>query len=643
MSASSLSGTLIVKGHPGSEIRVLDEDFNLKGRGTVLLKVDLLPGLYIVNWKTAEVTQRDIVRVHEGRERIVDAPAPPTSSLTELPPEQETALSDALLPSEIHRGADVIVLFDGRGVSAPGNLGIRLYAADAAGTAMRSDRQAVRNAQTATGDFIARVYHVSPGLYRLQYRGTTGDTLTQSVPAMAGRQTVLLLRLAEAHVLVSSEEALETNTHVGVEAALSTIVSIAAGEPVRTHLEATRTASILLNDLANNRSSLGEDLMRLLEGAKCDPLLKLYAAAVIVNRLDLETSPTLDASYPTKPSERRSFRAQWLRRAEALLPRRRRKGVPDDFVVIKRRCAEELKGSEKLPTLASPPLLQVSWRWAIKGSFSNPRAIPESFSFRGVEQGAVTSPPWLVWRPAAAKAGAATTVKMPGLKKTLGLLAESTSRLISMSGQSTQSRDPLSYLPSDSSSLANTAFQVAGQGTRPNDLSQQVAETVQVSARTLRSAAEQALTDVNRAIETYQSGQSLELMVRGTGGSTPPPLRRPVVDPDDPQRARFGGQSEANGARLSATFKSIKGNADEIEVLVKATVKTPIENEVAEFFLHDSFEPNYVIVPLDGKVARLQFRAYGGFTVGAWLPSRSTELELDLQQAPKAPSIIRNR
>ena len=145
MSASSPTGTLIVNGYPGSEIRVLDQDFNLKGRGTVLLRVDLVPGLYIVNWKTAEVTQKDVVRVHEGRERIVDAPAPPAAPLTELPPEQEATFSDALRPSEIHRGADVVVLLDGRRVSAPGDLGIRLYAADASGTAMRSDRQAVRN------------------------------------------------------------------------------------------------------------------------------------------------------------------------------------------------------------------------------------------------------------------------------------------------------------------------------------------------------------------------------------------------------------------------------------------------------------------------------------------------------------------
>ena len=73
-------------------------------------------------------------------------------------------------------------------------------------------------------------------------------------------------------------------------------LTIAATEPVRGHLEASRTATILISDVASNRTSLGEDLWRVIEGAKSD-LLKIYAAALIIKQVDLNRPPTLDFSY----------------------------------------------------------------------------------------------------------------------------------------------------------------------------------------------------------------------------------------------------------------------------------------------------------------------------------------------------------
>jgi hypothetical protein len=646
-SDASELGTLVVKGHPGSEIRILDQNFGLRGKGTVLLRLDLAPGLYIINWKTAEVIQKDVVRVNAARERHVEAPPPPAATSSELAAETTAALTDLSRPSEIRRGADVVILLDVPPAGRSSELGIRLFAADKLGTAMRSDVGAVREARDhASDDPIAGVYHVAPGVYRLQYRGMTGEMLSQSVPAIAGRKTILFLRQGEGHVLVSAGETLETRTYMGIDPGLATMVSIPAGQPVAAHREVTRTASILLSDLANNRTSLGKDLMQSIERADCDPLLKLYAAGVILSRLERDMSPTLDQAYPTKRTERRIFQADWLRRAQRLVSRRTRKGWPVDFLVMRRRCAEDLRSRQKLPILESPPVLQASWRWAINGSFSNPRAIPESFSFRGVEQGAVNAPPWLVWRPAAAKAGATTQpVSSGGLVETLDRLVVSTSALIKMGGTGSERwQDLLAFLPADSSSLANTAIQVASQNTSPRDLSRQIADTIQVSARTLRSAAGQALADVDKALSAIRTGLPIEAIAGPIAGrSSAPALNRPVSYPDDPLRARFGGKASANGARLTATFGPVKHNKAWVQVLLKVFSDRPANGEVAEFFLHDTFDPDHLIVSFEGKVAQLQFVAYGGFTVGVWLPSRLTELELDLSTAPKAPSVIRNR
>jgi hypothetical protein len=65
--------------------------------------------------------------------------------------------------------------------------------------------------------------------------------------------------------------------------------------------------------------------------------------------------------------------------------------------------------------------------------------------------------------------------------------------------------------------------------------------------------------------------------------------------------------------------------------------------DFAWFVLHPTFSPPMLKVAFRGSRARLRIQAWGGFTVGVWLPSSNVELECDLSVLPDAPAIIRDR
>jgi hypothetical protein len=65
--------------------------------------------------------------------------------------------------------------------------------------------------------------------------------------------------------------------------------------------------------------------------------------------------------------------------------------------------------------------------------------------------------------------------------------------------------------------------------------------------------------------------------------------------------------------------------------------------DFAWFVLHPTFSPSALKVSFRGNRARLRIQAYGGFTVGVWLPRSNTELECNLAKIDGAPRIIQSR
>ncbi|MCS3802121.1 pYEATS domain-containing protein [Niastella sp. OAS944] len=112
---------------------------------------------------------------------------------------------------------------------------------------------------------------------------------------------------------------------------------------------------------------------------------------------------------------------------------------------------------------------------------------------------------------------------------------------------------------------------------------------------------------------------------------------RKITVPDDPQKNRWGGQSEANGMQVKATVKDslIRGWYNVTFEVSSTNDQKPFTGDAA-FFLHNSFY-NKILYrrSFDGKV-KLSIVAYEAFTVGVYLPDGTT-LELDLQQQQGYP------
>lgn len=132
------------------------------------------------------------------------------------------------------------------------------------------------------------------------------------------------------------------------------------------------------------------------------------------------------------------------------------------------------------------------------------------------------------------------------------------------------------------------------------------------------------------------------------GSSAPsdcPALKRSSGPPDDSNKGRFGGEAVLGGFRLKAEFAE-SASPDWVTVLLAVESEgsaSPGIGDSVWFCLHSTFDPQWVKVLFRGRRASLAVRVWGGFTVGAWLPAQSVELELDLAELESAPKIIRER
>jgi hypothetical protein len=109
------------------------------------------------------------------------------------------------------------------------------------------------------------------------------------------------------------------------------------------------------------------------------------------------------------------------------------------------------------------------------------------------------------------------------------------------------------------------------------------------------------------------------------------PLLPPVIHFDDPQKGRFGGQSQANGKKLQAEVSSsVLPAFYSVQLSVITISGTPLTGDVI-FFLHNSFSKIVRIVTAQNGIAKLDsLLAYGAFTIGVVTDYGKTLLELDL-------------
>lgn len=158
---------------------------------------------------------------------------------------------------------------------------------------------------------------------------------------------------------------------------------------------------------------------------------------------------------------------------------------------------------------------------------------------------------------------------------------------------------------------------------------------------------------ISRGLNTSATGSTgIALSALETRADAPndslsqmPAFGRPPGPDVDPNKGRFGGKTSCNGFNLSATFEpTTSKDWVTINLAVEAERQAKIGvGDYAWFVLHPTFSPSALRVSFRANRARLRIQAYGGFTVGVWLPKSNTELECNLATIAGAPRVIRSR
>lgn len=153
--------------------------------------------------------------------------------------------------------------------------------------------------------------------------------------------------------------------------------------------------------------------------------------------------------------------------------------------------------------------------------------------------------------------------------------------------------------------------------------------------------------------ELEQRQRTTEQVVRASsegtlgGPRTPPPLGKlkafaPNLASEDPQRGKWGGQSEVGLWRLRASVQPLPASSEFFSVLLEVTTnEAQAERGSVTFHLHPTFSPAVREVPLVAGRAELELLAWGAFTVGAECGEKRVPLELDLARIPGAPRRFR--
>ncbi len=106
------------------------------------------------------------------------------------------------------------------------------------------------------------------------------------------------------------------------------------------------------------------------------------------------------------------------------------------------------------------------------------------------------------------------------------------------------------------------------------------------------------------------------------------------VDPNDPNKGKFGGSPQANDRLLSAVIRPTgKANNPRCKVLIKVTSTNPRRplTGTVHLYLHPTFgQHSEYKLNVENGVAKDEIVSYGAFTIGAIADDGETQLELDL-------------
>lgn len=637
---------MVVHGPPGVEIQVLNNDFLRLAGGTEKVTLRAPAGLYAVRWHAFDIGREEIVRLAPSPETLHVRFNDVGAEASAAPPTRASAALAQLNARRRTLGAEIVIveLSDSGAPSPELSKGVRLFDDD--DVAMRSDASGLEAAQQEMGDsgeganglWAMRVYPVRPGVYRLRYAAQTGETIDQSVIALASRRTIVILRRGVAQNLVAQDGGFQAVAMLGVDPRRVTLLTTALRGAVKPSLTSVRLARLMLDGLADVAGVLDSHVLKRVLRVRADPLLRLYAAAHILARLQ-QVYATAGPNTPSRTLRlsRREDIGRWAPKVRELLETLPR-DLPD-VVACRWRLARLQGGSLPKEMISIPPALAHSWEWLTDIAVSGMVPFADTPGVRGATRGQTFAGPWLAWTAAGVKVGVveqddadasarvtASLERLNGLLRLAGKVGETVlEKTLTASGLQdiVRTQDLLSIFEQ-----ANFAARGAGSPTSTSD-------------KALLGRLQTAIDALQWRVAP-QHGRPRQI-ANPPIQDDPPALALPIVRFDDPHKGRFGGRARADGFELKAEFDD-RENPDwvQIRLMVQASPDASASpGDRVRFYLHDTFDPDVYERRLRDDQARLSIHAFGGFTVGVWLPRQKLQLELDLAEVPGAPEAIR--
>nr|WP_306666482.1 pYEATS domain-containing protein [Agrobacterium pusense] len=647
---------LTLTARPGIAIRLLNASFQEIARSTESLQTQQPEGLYLVEWSSAGQRSQSMVRLdadHDGTEIAFDPSDRETGSALEPNASKKAALVDAVSTAITRSSESSIVVIVSMATNwAVDTQDLSISVFDRNDVMMRRTSEEAPFLEPSPQERVYR-YEVKPGRHYVGFRSLLGEGLGQSVPVLAGRQTLVFLTVSKTNLLVANGEKFVEEMSTGVDPAKTVVITIRGDEENYRVRERVRLAGMLLHDLANRTNSLSNDVVSVLDDELTDPMLRLYGALVALSWFERRNvSPSGDMTLDdvaTTPVQ------TWVRRIERWIGNPGQPGFPTDAVAACWKLARLEPaafgggiGAAWATRLDTPPLLECAWRWAIEESVIRPEAVRGTAVVTATARSSGGTSPWLCWRQSATKARSIPGSIPGNLTRTLPSLvsdvAKKTSWLVEVAKSRHRALGHLEALGPEVQTTALRSLQtLAGADRSAVDDITQMAVSLGLPLTQLRKRLARTSKALDAAVETLNAANdSAAISAKPLREpSEAPGLSRPILDKEDPQKGRFGGESRRDGFELWASFNDAASR--NWTGIILGVTGPGHEGDEVQFHLHDSFKPPVAVRRFKGSAATMKVTAWGGFTVGVWIPAKAIELELDLASLDNAPDIVRLR
>jgi len=382
---------------PGTEIFVIDGNFNVKTKGIDLLEVSLPPGLYKVKFKRGSVISEVGADLFPGSKEVkVSAPLMEFSSPvplygTDTSHEYHQTKAESL-STQIHKslgkGSQLLLFVRDVDIAGQGNPVEGLSLHDTQGRklmdfASEAERAYEQNRKKAS--LAGCNVELDPGCYRLRLTKSEDERLEQLVVLAQNWQTQVFL------VRNWGREKLDGDKAQGKkwpELSKSSILMAPIGEGFRSDDDELRLIELARQGLSSGRTVVREEnLEEMLRKKSLNPMLGIFGAHLLLPKI-IESSLIDNVT-------RRKLKSLLLAIIEDL---KHLLGDHPDVRALDLYLNQSFQGDLETMSFTTPPMLKRSWKIIVDKSVLKTGLVPAGSLADRIANRLWGGGPWVVWR-----------------------------------------------------------------------------------------------------------------------------------------------------------------------------------------------------------------------------------------------------